>query len=398
MAVVLILSSVFPPVASAAGKYKTLYKFKVCCGDAAFPEAGLIFDKAGNLYGTTYYGGDYGVGTVFRLTSKGNGNWKENLIHSFIYDGKDGFAPSADMIFDGAGNLYGTTEQGGVYNYGTVFELSPNGDGTWRETVLHSFNRTDGSSPMAGLIFDPVGNLYGTAVAGEGGYGNVFQLTPNGHGGWTESVLHWFNGADGKQPFAGSAFDQAGNLYGTTEVGGDYGDYGGTVFQLSPNGDGTWSETVLHSFNRDGEDGYHPLAGLIFDRAGSLYGTTGNGGRLDCGTVFKLSPNGDGSWVEAILHSFNCRDGESPQASLIFDEAGNLYGTTASGGGYSFGTVFKLRPIEKGRWKETVLHSFKDLAGAVPLSGLIFDGHGRLFGTTRGDTLDTVGSVFMIAP
>jgi len=319
--------------------------------------------------------------------------------------GADGLYPRAGLIFDPAGNLYGTTDYGGAYNFGTVFQLTPNGDGSWTESVLHSFNADgkDGYEPFAGLIFDPAGNLYGTTNNGGayGSYGMVFQLTPNGDGSWTESVLHSFNadGKDGYEPFAGLIFDPAGNLYGTTGGGGAYGH--GTVFQLTPNRDGSWTESLLHSFNLDGKDGYEPLAGLTFDPAGNLYGTTNWGGAYNYGTVFQLTPNGDGSWTESVLHSFNLdgKDGYKPLAGLTFDPAGNLYGTTPSGGTNDDGTVFKLKPTVKGSWKETVLHSFRNHPGAFPFwSGLILDGHGSLYGTTHGLGPKTRGSVFEITP
>jgi uncharacterized repeat protein (TIGR03803 family) len=394
VAVVLIVTLVLAPGAWAASKYKTLYKF-TGGADGNYPYyAGLIFDQAGNLYGTTVEGGDlndcygYGCGTVFQLTPNGDGSWMESVIHSFHSD-DTGANPFAGLIFDHAGNLYGTT-------LSSVFKLTPNGDGSWTESLLHSFTGRDGWELYACLIFDPAGNLYGTTRSG-GTYGDgtVFQLTPNTAAGWTERVLHHFNGGndhhqDGWAPMAGLTLDLAGNLYGTTSSGGA-GD-AGTVFQLTHNKDGSWTESLLHSFN--GNDGFDPFASLIFDQAGNLYGTTES-------NVFKLTPNGDGSWTESVLHSFNGKDGLQSFACLIFDPAGNLYGTTASGGAYGNGTVFKLKPTGKGGWKETVLHSFNNNPGAAPFAGLIFDGHGSLYGTTQGKTRNktkTYGSVFEITP
>jgi uncharacterized repeat protein (TIGR03803 family) len=275
VAVVLSLTLVLAPSACAAGKYKTLYRFKGR-KDGSAPYAGLIFDKAGNLYGTTEFGGAYGKGTVFELTPNGDGTWTESVLHSFTHDGKDGYAPIAGLVLDPAGNLYGTTLGGGAYgNYGTVFQLTPAGDGSWTESVLHSFARGDGIYPIARLIFDRAGDLYGT-TGGDDAYerGTVFKLTPQQDGTWTESVLHAFNGADGRYPWAGVIFDAAGSLYGTTYHGGDH-DAFGTVFKLTRNKDESWTESVLHSF--DYADGSNPSAGVIFD-AGNLYGTTYNGG------------------------------------------------------------------------------------------------------------------------
>ncbi len=284
---------------------KVLFNFNRT--DGAYTFAGLIFDAAGNLYGTTVGGGTYaycsdgyGCGTVFELTPTAGGGWTEQVLYNFG-NGTDGVNPYDGLIFDAAGKLYGTTPNGGTYGYGTVFELTPTESGGWTETVLHSFcsqtDCTDGEAPQAGLIFDTLGNLYGSTTAGgtytsncNYGCGTVFELTPTGGGAWTEQVLHSFgNGTDGYYPFAGLIFDAAGNLYGTTWAGGTYG--WGTVFELTPTGGG-WTETVLHSFNDNGTDGILPEAGLIFDAIGNLYGTTPSGGAEGeyGGTVFELTP------------------------------------------------------------------------------------------------------------
>src|ERR1039458_6316092 len=351
----IIAATLFVTSTWAAAQEKVLYSFGNGT-DATYPVAGLIFDAAGNLYGTTEHGGAYqcsgggGCGTVFELSPDGSGGWTATVLHSFG-NGTDGIDPNGGVIFDAAGKLYGTTLEGGAYGYGTVFELSPNGGGGWTETVLYSFcsqtNCTDGDAPYAGLIFDPAGNLYGTTLGGGTyNYGAVFEVTPNG----TETVLHSFTGTDGVYPYAGLIFDPAGNLYGTTGQGGTYD--GGTVFEVTPNG----TETVLHNFNNNGTDGAYPYAGLIFDAAGNLYGTTLEGGAYGYGAVFEVTPNG----TETVLHNFNNNgtDGYSPYASLIFDAAGNLYGTTNSGGTYNHATVFELTPAAGGGWTETVLHSF----------------------------------------
>jgi uncharacterized repeat protein (TIGR03803 family) len=415
---VLALALMLPAGAEAASKYKTLYKF-TGGKDGSSPYAGLIFDQAGNLYGTASGGGAHGSGTVFQLVPNADGSWTESVLHSFCSRtncGDGEFPAYASLIFDQAGNLYGTTVLGGAHGSGTVFQLVPNADGSWTESVLHSFcsrtNCGDGNEPFAGLVFDLAGNLYGTTSSGGGALaaGTVFKLAPNADGSWTESVLHSFcsrtNCGDGEFTHASLIFDQAGNLYGTTFLGGAYGS--GTLFQLVPNADGSWTESVLHSFcsrtNCGDED--QPFAGLVFDLAGNLYGTTLFGGALNKGTVFKLAPNADGSWRESVLHSFcsrtNCVDGWRPYAGLVFDQAGNLYGTTLFGGvpkcsdDRGCGVVFKLTPNSKGGWNERVLHTFADHPGANPLAGVIFDAAGDLYGTSSGDT--TFGSVFEIAP
>jgi len=270
--------------------------------DARLPNGNLILDGAGNLYGTTWQGGIHsycfygsGCGTVFELSPRAGGGWMETVLHSFG-NNRDGQGPGSGVIMDDAGNLYGTTLMGGIHNSGTVFELSPRAGGGWTETVLHNFgNGSDGQSPSGGLIMDGVGNLYGTTDGGGiHGAGTVFKLSPRAGGGWTETLLHSLT--SGYWSVAGLLMDPDGNLYGTTEWGGNYVNCSsgcGIVFELSPQADGGWTETVLHRF--DGADGQWPFAGLIMDGAGNLYGTTSSGGihhNCDgtCGTVFELSP------------------------------------------------------------------------------------------------------------
>jgi len=397
VALVVIVTSLAVPCALAASKYKTLYEF-VGGLDGSFPHARLVLDLSGNLYGTTWAGGAYSNGTVFQLTPNADGGWSKSVLHSFHIT--DGNTPYAGLILDQAGNLYGTTMFGGTYDYGAVFELSPNGDGSWSEKVLHSFNNDfkDGSVLSGGLIFDKAGNLYGTTTGG-GTYnaGTVFRLTPNADGSWQESILHSFNGYDGSAPWCDLILDRIGNLYGTTIYGGDSGF--GTAFKLTPNGGG-WQEILLHSFT--GQDGEMPISGLIFDLTGNLYGTTIYGGPYDLryGVVFELTPKGNDGWSETVLHSFNNdgKDGFVPNADLIFDWSGNLYSTTQLGGADEYGTVFKLKRGGKGVWKETLVHSFRDHPGATSFAGLIFDGRGNLYGTTAGDGKTTFGTVFKVTP
>jgi uncharacterized repeat protein (TIGR03803 family) len=396
MASILFVTLLVSGAWAAAVKYNTLYKFKGR-DDGSRPIAGLIFDSAGNLYGTTVEGGAEGDGTVFMLTPTG----MERVIHSFT--GKKGILPYASLVFDADGSLYGTTVEGGADDWGTVFKLSPNGDGSWTESVIHSFNSdgTDGKEPYAALIIDTAGNLYGTTYGG-GAYdcGTVFKLTQNEDGSWKETVLHSFNFRDGKFPDAALTLGSDGDLYGTTFAGGSNGGYG-TVFKLMPNGE----ETVIHSFSRDHGDGVYPYGGVLFDSEGNLYGTTSAGGShlescngSGCGIVFRLIPKADGSWTERVLHSFSGTDGASPLSGVTLDTAGNVYGATALGGSYNFGTVYELKSGANGRWKETVLHSFRNHPGDNPDAGVIFDGHGSFYGTTLGDGASNHGSVFKITP
>jgi uncharacterized repeat protein (TIGR03803 family) len=365
---------------------KVLYGFK-SGSDGTIPYAGLIFDSRGDLYGTTSGGGSSGNGTVFKLTPS-NGVWTETLLHTFT--GSDGSFPSAGLIFDNAGNLYGTTQQGGsTLNTGTVFKLTPS-NGVWTETVIYSFKGgSDGYLPFAGLIFDSVGNLYGTTIGGgANGCGTVFELTPS-NGVWTETVIYNFKGgSDGTVPYAGLIFDSGGNLYGTTSGGGSSGN--GTVFELRPSNK-VWTEIVIYSF-KGGSDGSLPFAGLIFDSEGNLYGATAYGGADGLGTVFELTPS-NGGWMETVLHSFTGGDGQLPSSVLTFT-AGNLFGTTQYGGAIGWGTVFKLDTSDN----YTVLHSFAaGTDGMTPAyAGLAKDTAGNLYGTTSSGGSGGAGTVFEI--
>jgi uncharacterized repeat protein (TIGR03803 family) len=300
--------------------------------------------------------------------------------------------PAAPLIFDASGNLYGTTEYGGTVG-GVVFELTPNAQGTWSESVLYNFaGGTDGSAPKAPLIFDSAGNLYGTTYRGgefSGGGGTVFELKPNGNGTWSENVLHSFGATstDGLYPTGGVILDPAGNLYGMTFVGGNTGCYSrtgcGIVFQLAPSSGGQWTEAILHTFS-GGNDGGNPYAGLIRDQAGNMYGTTAYGGSANIGAVFSLSQATGGGWTENTIYWLPGNDGDGPAGNLIADSAGNYYGTV-SGGLYLNGAIFKLSPKSGGGWATSLIYSFKGVPdGAGPVNSLVFDTKGNLYGTTAG--------------
>ncbi|HEY3778357.1 MAG TPA: choice-of-anchor tandem repeat GloVer-containing protein [Rhizomicrobium sp.] len=353
---------------------RTVYAF-AGGSDGQFPEAGLIRDRSGNLYGTTGQGGggncNGGCGTVFKLAPDGT----KTTLYSF-QGGSDGAGPGS-IIIDAAGNLYGTTNTGGdadCYGHsgcGVIFRLDPDG----RETVLHAFaNGKDGANPGA-LIRDRRGNLYGTTAYGgieadcsDSGCGLIFRLTPDG----TETTLYAFTGeADEGHPVPSLIRDKAGNLYGATPgLGATH----GTIFKLDPQG----HETVLHAFTLT--DGADPYAGVILDTAGNLYGTTVSGGDENCGygtgcgTVFKIAPDG----TETVLYAFDSENNGMPVAPLLLDSSGNLYGTTIGDTGAG-GTVFKLAPDGK----ETVLHTFQGGDGSEPMSGLISDRKGHLYGTAE---------------
>jgi uncharacterized repeat protein (TIGR03803 family) len=357
-----------------------LYSFTGQPNDGANPIAGLV-DVDGNLYGTTESGGTDGYGTVFVINPT---NGDETVLYSFTDTKGDGAYPEAGLVMDSSGTLYGTTLGGGTSGDGTVFEINPtNGD----ETVLYSFNGTDGAYPVAGLL-DVGGNLYGTT--GSGGtsrYGTVFEINPTTE---VETVLYSFTGGnDGGNPIAGLV-DVDGTLYGTTESGGTSGD--GTVFEINPS---TGEETVLHSFPATNGDGAHPEAGLVMGTNGNLYGTTVSGGAYGYGTVFEINLSST-TGVETVLYSFTGgADGADPVAGLVMGPHGTLYGTTEYGGTNNDGTVFEINPTTG---QETVLYSFTGgNDGANPVAGLL-DVNGILYGTTKYGGTDNDGTVFRIVP
>jgi uncharacterized repeat protein (TIGR03803 family) len=392
----------------AAGQESVIYSFTggtIGSSDGRNPYGDLIFDSSGNLYGTASSGG-VGGGVVFELSPVAGGGWSQKILYSFIENGKDGTVPLAGLLFDSAGNLYGTTEMGGAYNYGTVFELRPSSGGTWKEGVLHSFNNNgkDGIYPRSGLTLDASGNLCGgTPMGGTHNGGTVFELTRKSNAAWAEKVLGNFPNPQNiysSGPYnARLIFDSAGNLYGTTQAGGVH-SYG-SVFELSPAAGGAWTPKVLHRFDYNGTDGISPEAGVVFDSAGNLYGTTDSGGPGNgFGTVFELSPATGGRWTEKVLFTFAPWEaGTFPAGSPILDSAGNLYGTTYSGGGYNGGTVFELTPSAGGNWTWNLLYSFGNgTDGTAPWASLVFDSHGNLYGTTLDGGADGSGTVFEITP
>jgi len=377
------------PDVYAAPKYKILHAFGNG-QDGAGTWGSLLLDSKGNLYGTTSGGGLYTYGTVFELTPGSKGKWRESILHSFDRNGQDGYESHGNLILDEAGNLYGTTTGGGASNLGTVFELAP-GSGGWTESVLLSFDHTNGGGPYAGVTVDNNGNLYGTADL-------VFELAP-GSGGWTESVLFSFDGSDGGLPLAGVILDAKGDVYGTTEYGGAHNL--GVVYELTPAEGGGWTEQILHDFT-NAPDGATPGVGaLTMDRLGNIYGTTDGGGATGYGSVFKLARQPDNSWKERILYSFrNGATGSGPGGGVVLDSAGNLYGTTIYGGSpqCGCGVVYKLAPNKHGKWKYTVLHTFLGSDGAQPDANLILDDKGNLYGTAATAGPYGAGVVFEVTP
>jgi len=328
-----------------------LYNFSST--DGAYPDSALTFDSQGNLYGTTVRGGSYDSGVAFELSPTNPGGWTETVLHNFG-SGSDGNGPQSDLIFDRAGNLYGTTTgSGGNRRGGTVFKLTP-GLGGWTETILYAFPTSgpDGDWPAGGVVMDGAGNLYGaTHFGGAGGYGSVYRLAILKDGSYRESVIHSFNLYDGWEPKTGLTIDGKGTLYGTTDAGGDtIACYCGVVFELTKNSNGKWTENVLHSMAAT--DGGSPMGPVVFDGAGNLYAAAQSGGTFAQGTIFMLTPTSIGPWSETILHQFDYqypdgKDGESPYAGVIV-RRGQVFGTTAGGGGPDdSGIVFRITPRVK---------------------------------------------------
>jgi uncharacterized repeat protein (TIGR03803 family) len=332
--------------------YEVLYNF-TGNADGGFLTASLAIDSQGNLYGVSSTGGTNNKGNVFELT-RYDGGWILIVLYSFT-SGSDGGYPSGGVILDKAGNLYGTAYYGGLLSdcsgvgCGVVFELSPGSDGNWTETVLHSFTETDGALPSSALVFGADGILYGTTSLGgtttacEGdpanGCGTVFQLAPSA-GGWTETTLLSFDGTDGY--FPQSMTYHGGKLYGTTLLGGSQG--WGTVFEVTLRKSGA-TEHVIHSFG-SGTDATQPAGAVVFDKEGNLYGSASRGGNPacdgGCGAIFELKLKGE-VWTEGILHQFTgADDGAIPNSNPILSATGNLLGTTGFGGASDDGVVFEF--------------------------------------------------------
>jgi uncharacterized repeat protein (TIGR03803 family) len=407
---------------------KVLWSFGTDPNDGSLPNGGLVFDKAGNLYGTTQRGGSVcseDCGTAFELSPLPDGTWQETILYNFCSGGlgnacPDGQSPHGGLILDAKGNLYGMTTYGG-YNAshdgygGTVFELSPPSaqSGNWTETVLWNFGSPgDGAYPYGKLAFDAAGNLYGTtSETVTSGLGAVFELSPS-PSGWTEKVLYTFcpnypDCSDGETPLAGVTFDKSGNLYGTTTYGGCCSLGWGVVYQLSPSQTG-WTETVLHRFTSTG--GY-PRSEVNFDQAGNLYGTDsgGNDNKPSCGGVFRMSPT-QGGWKNYGAFSFNNSgvSGCEPWAAVYVDSTdGAVFGTTSEGGSYSAGTAFKLTQHGHTVVQE-ILYDFCQETGCadgIEPDTFLTPSSGQLYGTTAsGGTgsgcglVGFCGVVFQITP
>lgn len=388
-------------VSAQAQTYQVLHSF-TDGGDGANPIAGLTMAGASTFYGITSQGGDRSNGgVIYRLAHAGSG-WTVTPLYN-LPGGYYGQYPLARVVIGPNNTLYSFAE-GGYYDLGLVFNLTPPASACtavicdWNNTILHRFQGgSDGGGPpeYGDLIFDQEGNIYGTTGGASGlAVGTVYELTPV-NGGWTNNVLYEFpasNSPDGLQPEGGVIFDRAGNLYGTTLAGGAHDD--GLVFQLTPSGS-EWTETILYNF-QGGSDGAYPIGGLIFDQAGNLYGTTsGNGGT---GSVFELSPS-QGGWTFTLIHDFTpVRGLAGPYAGVTMDAAGNLYGDTL-GGAYGYGEVFKLTPDGNGSWTYTDLYDFFGAEdGSMPYGKVLVDNNGNLFGTADEGGAHGLGVIWEITP
>lgn len=385
-------------------------------GDGATPYAGVTMDRAGNLYGTTFGGGSRSLGAVYRLKRSGQ-SWTVDGLYGFNGGPYDGLHPLARVVFGPDGSLYGTASEGGPGQFcgvgcGMVFQLRPpltvcrSVSCPWTESVLYFFAGVpDGGFPSGELVFDQAGNLYGTTDIGGNFGGILYELTRSGSA-WTENIIHEFSGSDGYFPFGGLISDNAGNLYGAAQEGGLFGQ--GAIFQFTRSESG-WTQSLPYIFH-GGTDGRSPNASLIFDHAGNLYGTSSDGASGGGGTVFELSPAGGGGWTYSLLYSFigsrtlscpnpgNQSGGPGPWAPLIMDGAGNLYGTTLCDGAHQFGNIFKLTPTGGG-WSYTSLHDFTGGEdGAYPLSSVTMDASNNLYGTASGGGSQGHGVVWEITP
>ena len=414
-ALTIAFTLVAPLVGDAAPSEAVIYSLGGASGIA--PTAGVIADAKGNLYSTTLLGGNGspGHGTVFEV-SKGPSGWTGTVLYTFT-GGKDGGVPVAGVVADASGALYGTTQMGGSTAYsqngaGVVFKLTPphSGQQAWTETVLAAFKGADGAFPNAGLTPDGAGGFYTTTYGGgHFGEGAVVHVTPPVQGAtrWKVQVLHSFANADGAEPLSNLFLDAHGVLYGTTPSGGPSGR--GVVFSLTPTSKTRWHFQILYAFT-GGPDGGNPFAGVVEDTAGNLYGTTNTGGitpctsdeSAGCGVIYELSPQSNGTWLETVLFAFQATGtgAEPEQGTLTFDAAGALYGSTIFGA-TSFpgnGVIYKLARSGAG-WKETVLYEFQGQPdGSGPEDSPLLMRGGTLFGTTVAGGSSDNGTVFELKP
>jgi uncharacterized repeat protein (TIGR03803 family) len=391
----LVFTLLLSNAALAASTTKLIYSF-TGGSDGEYLDTELVMDSAGNLYGTSVQGGMFASGTVFQITPAG--------VHTVLYSfsgGSDGGEPYKGVTLDVQGNLYGTTVTGGGGSCeggcGVVFELTNSG-GTWMQKVIHAFTGSDGSGPGSPVSIDKHGNIYGTTPTGGAyGMGTLYRIAPDGSGGWKFRVIHNFTGGvDGGGGGAGRILiDAGGNLYGVCTDGGV--NSSGIVYEMSTV-HGQWQFTTLYAF-KDQPDGARPYGALVFDKLGNLYGTTYYAGANDLGTVYKLT-RANGAWTESVLYSFKGgTDGSAPISGLVFDASGNMYGTTSGGGAScSCGVIFKMNRTT-GTWRESVEYAFpgSPLTGNA-YNGMVVDSAGNLYGATVNGGTHNDGVVYAFTP
>jgi uncharacterized repeat protein (TIGR03803 family) len=368
--------------------------------DGEYADTDLVRDSAGNLYGTTVQGGTSASGTVWEL-SPSHGTWTHSVLYSFS-GGTDGGEPYKGVTLDSQGNIFGTAVTGGSGGCeggcGVVYELMNSG-GTWSQTVVHAFTGSDdGAGPGAGLTIDSNGDIYGTTpTGGANGQGTIFRLRRGAGGQWKLKVIHAFTGgSDGSGGSAGRLVLSAIHLYGTCTSGGDNGE--GAAFELTQGRGGKWKFRPIYEFTGL-QDGGFPYGGLTADNSGNLYGTTYYGGAFGYGGVYRLAHK-HGGWAEKALYGFTGgNDGGNSIGNLVLDTNGNLYGTTSAGGSAGVGVIFALTPPPGGEWQEAVAHNFQGPPdGAYAYNGMVGDGAGNYFGaTTRGGGGDE-GAIYEFTP
>lgn len=396
----IILTAAAIPAATPAARAQTfqvLYNFGYP-PDGDSPWAGLAFDRMGNIYGTTGGGGTAQGGTAFELTPNGTGGWNEAILYNFGGYQADGAGPLGNILVSSDGSLYGTTQEGGTFGFGTVFNLAPNESGGWAETVIYNFDPIcciipKAHNPYSGLVQDTLGNLYGD--------GPVYELSL-GSNGWTYRTI-CANGSCAYASYEQLSISRQGYLYGASGVGKYLG--GGSVYALVSLG-GVWHQYVLYNFGGYPADAADPAHGAIaYDGKGTIYGATFLGGINNCndtdnacGTIYKLSRQANGQWKETILFNFsNGATGSNPLGGVVLDKAGNLYGTTAYGGSDGAGVVYRLSPNKNGTWTYKVLHSFDNYDGYFPTGDLTIGPDGNLYGTTETGGQYGGGVVFEIS-
>jgi uncharacterized repeat protein (TIGR03803 family) len=438
----LLAAAIMLPCRAATPALTTLYNF-TDLSDGGFPEAGLTLGSGGSLFGTTSTGST-GWGSVFEMVpSNGGSTWTEVTLYEFT-GGADGGDPVAGLVIGTSSVMYGTTYYGGAHGYGTVFQLAPSKAGVWTEKVLYSFaGGSDGAYPAAGLTLNSSGVLYGTTYGGGApGFGTVFELIPSQTAGWSEKVIHTFlGGTDGMNPLANLSLSSTGTLYGTTYQGGQYTvtndptdgcttttpcivDAWGTVFELTPIGGGNWTETVIYTFT-GGTDGGSPESGLNIGASGALYGNAFWGGNITacpvgdypqgCGTVFQLMPptGGGTPWTETVLYAFtgHSPDGSHPYGNMGLNSSGELFGSTFSGGANvevcfpeaytGCGTIFYVKPpaAPGGKWTKNNIIAFPGSPGGGVPNGIALAKGGNMYGTTiEGGVDGGYGTVFLMTP